>query len=77
MTIHENHPLQDLTTFATPAVAHRLVEVDADSADALLTSGFLDGDYLILGGGSNVVFTRDYPGTVIRLAPNSKFKIQN
>ena len=79
MTIHENHPLQDLTTFATPAVAHRLVEVDADSADALLTSGLLDGDYLILGGGSNVVFTRDYPGTVIRLAPTpfSKFKIQN
>ena len=79
MTIHENHPLQQLTTFGTPAVARRLVVLELAASDdpshldrevgELLASGLLDGDYLILGGGSNVVFTHDYPGTIITLCP--------
>ncbi len=76
MTIHEHYPLQRLTTFDTAATARRYLRLDRE-VEPLLASGLLDSDYLILGGGSNIVFTRDYPGTVIQLAPNSKIKIQN
>lgn len=78
MTIHEHYPLQRLTTFGTAATARRYLRLDRE-VEPLLASGLLDSDYLILGGGSNIVFTRDYPGTVIQLAPTplSEFKIQN
>lgn len=81
MIVQDHHPLQTLTTFGTPATAQRVVTLQANTPDApsrldrdvdeLLASGLLDGPYLILGGGSNVVFTQDYPGTVIRLGSGS------
>lgn len=77
MTLYNDHPLQGLATFGTPAFAHRLAVLEPATSDdpnhldheveQLLTSNLLDEPYLILGGGSNVVFTRDFPGTVIML----------
>ncbi len=77
MRIFENHPLQRLTTFGTPATARRVVLVEGSTLDEpfrldhdideLLASGLLHTPYLLLGGGSNMVFTRDYHGTVIKL----------
>jgi len=56
------------TTFAVPARARRLVTVrDAAALPALLEEA-RGGPLFVLGGGSNVLFTRDYPGTVLRLA---------
>ena len=81
MIIHENHALQGLTTFGTPATARRVVELRGGSpddpsrldseVDELLASGLLGEPYLVLGGGSNMLFTKDFDGTVIYLAEDA------
>ena len=67
--ILEDHPLKRLNTFGLPARAHHYLE--ARSAEDLREAlGFAEnrGDpILILGGGSNVVLTRDFPGLVVRM----------
>ena len=60
------------------AVLHTAGEGSGGSADgyaaaveSLVASGLLDGKYLILGGGSNMVFTSDYDGTVVMMSPGT------
>lgn len=55
-------------TFGIPATADRYLVVSTlDQLQQLLRHG-LNPPYFILGGGSNVVFTRHYPGTILHLA---------
>lgn len=77
MKIYNNYPLQTLTTFGTPATARRVALVEGSTLDEpfrldhdideLLASTLLNETYFILGGGSNVVFTRDYNGTIVKI----------
>ncbi len=63
----ENASLAAYTSFAVRARAARFAEVrDARAIPDILAAA--DGPVLILGGGSNVLFTRDYPGLVVHLA---------
>lgn len=62
--------LAPLTTFGLPARARWYVEArDEASALAALQEGEARQlPVLVLGGGSNMVLTRDYPGLVLRMA---------
>lgn len=62
--------LRERTTFRVPARATRLIEVArSDALPQLFARDELAQDeILVLGGGSNMLFTRDWPGTVVALA---------
>jgi UDP-N-acetylmuramate dehydrogenase len=63
-------PLKALNTFGMDArAAHYCELTDLADLPALLASpAYRQGPVLWLGGGSNLLFTRDYPGLVVRVA---------
>lgn len=66
MKIIENQSLQSLNTFGVAVKSRFFVEI-ADVND-LQQMPLLPKPHLFLGGGSNILFTEDYPGTVIHNA---------
>ena len=62
--------LTALNTFALSVRANKLVQLHSVAeAQAFLRSGAVGaGPVLVLGGGSNVLFTKDFDGTVVQLA---------
>ena len=59
--------LVPFTTFGVPASANELIRADSiEFLKNLYRNGFPE-PFLILGGGSNILFTSDYLGTVIKL----------
>jgi len=70
MKLHENYPLQDLTTFHAKVFAKYFTEfTSANELKEILSSPQIkDKPYMVLGGGSNVLFTGDYNGIIIRNA---------
>ncbi len=67
MLKQSNYPLKALNTFGIEAYAREYVEVH--SKEALLSLFHKNpGKHLILGGGSNLLFSGDFNGTVIRIA---------
>jgi UDP-N-acetylmuramate dehydrogenase len=69
MIIQENVSLKQFNTFGIEAKAHFFVEVNSKSElkEALYDTQFHMTKRLILGGGSNVLFTKDFDGVVIKL----------
>ncbi len=69
MIIKENHPLGNLNTFGIEAYARGYVEVSTEESlrELLSDNEILGGSHLILGQGSNILFTDDYEGTIIRM----------
>ncbi|MCB9201344.1 MAG: UDP-N-acetylmuramate dehydrogenase [Flavobacteriales bacterium] len=67
MELLRNADLAPLTTFGVPARAEVLARFrDADQLRSLLAAPELAGmPRMVLGGGSNVLFTRDFPGAVL------------
>lgn len=66
MNIQENISLKTLNTFGVEAKAKYFAEVD--SVEELKeTLQFSYSPILVLGGGSNVLFTKDFDGLVIKL----------
>lgn len=64
-----NASLAERSTFGVPARAARLVELhDAAALPEVLARPECRGELLVLGGGSNILFTRDFNGTVLQLA---------
>ncbi len=64
--ISHNIPLDELNTFAVNAKANSFVQIDALSQLNKLKDLLIDHPQrLILGGGSNILFTKDYSGLVI------------
>lgn len=64
MKVFENISLKAYNTFGIDAKARRMVVLEPGDDPATLP---LEGAWMVLGGGSNMVFTRDYDGTVVRL----------
>jgi len=68
LTVTENASLRNLNTFRVDQRAARLVEVtdpgDLPEAAEMLAAA---PERLVLGGGSNLLFTRDFAGTVLLL----------
>jgi len=69
-TVVENAPLTARNTFRVPARAELLIDVhDAGNLPELFKLGAVKtGPVLILGEGSNVLLTRDWPGVVMSIA---------
>lgn len=70
MTFVEDYPLQKLNTFGFPARGRYLcvAETVDDLREALAFADTHGHPILLLGGGSNVVLTRDFPGLVVHIA---------
>ena len=80
MKIYENISLKEFCTFGIDVKARRLVviEREEDVNTPLPPSERGDeGRMLILGGGSNMVFTKDFDGTVITLGRNGQLPTIN
>ena len=62
-----DYSLKDLNTFGIHVVADRYVRFDAEQeiVDFLNRQPIKDSVHLVLGGGSNLLFTKDFPGTVV------------
>ncbi|MFA6325231.1 MAG: UDP-N-acetylmuramate dehydrogenase [Candidatus Paceibacterota bacterium] len=67
MKIFKNYDLTKLNTFGIKAKADFFIEIknEEDFLELLKTSEFKDNQKLFLGGGSNVLFTKDFNGIVI------------
>ena len=67
MEFKKNHELAPLTTFGLPAKARLFAEYS--SADELLkisrTPEFTENEVLHIGGGSNLLFVKDFDGLVL------------
>ena len=68
--IVEDHPLQKLNTFGLPARGKYFCRTESvdDLREALAFADAHGHPILLLGGGSNVVLTRDFPGLVVHIA---------
>jgi UDP-N-acetylmuramate dehydrogenase len=67
-TIVENAPLEARNTFRVPARAELLVDVNRlEVLPDLFKQAGLKSQLLVLGAGSNMLFTRDWPGVVLSL----------
>jgi UDP-N-acetylmuramate dehydrogenase len=69
MVILENASLKPFNTFGLEASAKYFVEVNsiAELKDILQNPDFQTIDKLFLGGGSNILLTKDYEGLVIKI----------
>ncbi len=67
MNINKNYDLSKLNTFGIAAKAKFFVEVhnEAEFKELLDSTEFKNNQRLFLGGGSNVLFTKDFDGLVI------------
>lgn len=70
ITIHQNFSLRQYNTFGMQVNAREYTEISEESQiPALLRLiGRYDGKVLFLGGGSNMLFTQDFNGLVVRIA---------
>lgn len=67
MQIHKDYNLSKLNTFGISAKAKFFVEIhqEADLKELFNTEEFKNSKKLFLGGGSNVLFTKDFDGLVV------------
>ncbi len=67
MKIVEDYSLKSLNTFGLDIVAEQYCELNSkDDLQSIMQSAHWDENILILGGGSNILFTRDVDGLVIK-----------
>lgn len=71
MKIYRNAPLKAFNTFGIAAKARRLVVIE-DCDDLDLSPLLGNNPWFIIGAGSDVVFTHDYDGFVLTLAPEAR-----
>ena len=75
MKVFENISLKEYNTFGIDVKARRMVVVELEDSVECVVDSIRGQEVLVLGAGSNMVFTKDYDGTVITLARNSQFSI--
>ncbi len=70
MEILTNHPLKDYNTFGIDVKAKLFVDIiSADDIIELLRSReFINEPKFILGGGSNILFTKDFDGLIFKIS---------
>ncbi len=70
MHIQENHPLKKHNTFGIDGKARYFIEITSAQAfvELLHHPIFRENQHLIVGEGSNILFTRDFDGLIIQMA---------
>ena len=70
MLVEKNVPLQSCNTFGIVAKALQLTRItsEADVAAVLADPALRGAPKFVLGGGSNIVLTGDFPGVVLHMA---------
>ena len=70
MEITENYSLKKMNTFGVNVEARYFTEIkNEDDIKELLNNGeFAKGERLFLGGGSNILFTKNYNGLIAKIA---------
>lgn len=70
MTIKENLQLKPYNTFGISAITHKFAEYATEEELLELLSQLDETDKPLfhIGGGSNILFTQDYPGTILHNA---------
>ncbi len=68
MKILENHSLKNVNTFGVDVIARYFAEFESNKQLKELLQLFNEKkcEILILGSGSNILFTKDYPGAVLK-----------
>jgi len=67
--IQENIPLKAFNTFGVEAMAKCFVRItDEKTLGELYAEGVFGRPFFVLGGGSNVLFTEDFPGTIVQMS---------
>jgi UDP-N-acetylmuramate dehydrogenase len=63
----QNHPLKDYNTFGLNVTANQFYQVDTieELSEAIKNIKSEKMQHLILGGGSNILFTSNYNGAII------------
>ncbi len=62
----KNYSLLKHNTFGMDVKCDRFIEFSSTDEAIEMLPSVSNGDYIIIGGGSNVLFTKDFHGTVIR-----------
>ncbi|MCY4780669.1 UDP-N-acetylmuramate dehydrogenase [Sphingobacterium sp. UT-1RO-CII-1] len=66
--IHQNASLKAYNTFGVDASCNKLIHIYSENElPNIYEQGYFDQNTFILGGGSNVLFTKDYPGTILKV----------
>ncbi|MBL1411161.1 UDP-N-acetylmuramate dehydrogenase [Sphingobacterium faecale] len=69
MDVLSNISLKNFNTFGVSCAAKKFIEVrDEKTLTELYSKGYFQQKFFILGGGSNVLFTKDFEGTIIKIA---------
>lgn len=69
MDVLNNISLKNLNTFGVPAIAKHFVEInDEKILLELYRGGYFQRKFFVLGGGSNVLFTQDFEGTIFKIS---------
>ncbi len=70
MQVYEHFSLKQYNTFGIDAYADKFIEITSneDILQLINSDFFQTCNYFILGGGSNVLFTNDFNGSVIKLS---------
>jgi UDP-N-acetylmuramate dehydrogenase len=76
LRVIERASLRALNTFGIDARADRLVVLERqDQVEAALAACGPEGPALVLGGGSNLLITRDIPGAVLQVALSGRDRL--
>lgn len=69
MDVLSNISLKNLNTFGVPATTNFFVEVNNEKTLVdLYRKGYFQRKFFVLGGGSNVLFTQYFEGTIVKIA---------
>lgn len=69
MEIQKNIYLKKHNTFGVQAIASQFIEIyDERQLLDLYNNGIFKNKFFIIGGGSNILFTQDFDGTIIKIA---------
>ncbi|MFT5724979.1 MAG: UDP-N-acetylmuramate dehydrogenase [Bacteroidia bacterium] len=67
MKLERNKDLSTYNTFGLPVVAQSFVEVNnVQDVQSLIQKGTFQKPFFILGGGSNILFTKNFEGVVVK-----------
>ena len=66
MKVYRNHSLKDCNTFGMDVRCAQFVVMEhPDEGEALYAAHLFEAPFYVLGGGSNVLFTKDFEGSII------------